>query len=204
MVPTFLIESNVPTIAAVKPYTPLELEGRDLYIKEGCVGCHSQTVRPFRSETTRYCEYSEAGEFVYDHPFLWGSKRTGPDLSREGTLKLYKQDSWHYYHFIKPSEMTSGSIMPSYAWLTTNELDVSKTGTKIKAMRTLGVPYPEGYENQALADLEAQAQGIADNLNNEGVRTKEGEKVPSNTEVIALIAYLQRLGTDITKTETAK
>jgi len=100
--------------------------------------------------------------------------------------------------------MTSGSIMPSYAWLTTNELDVSKTGTKIKAMRTLGVPYPEGYENQALADLEAQAQGIADNLNNEGVRTKEGEKVPSNTEVIALIAYLQRLGTDITKTETAK
>jgi len=204
MVPTFLIESNVPTIAAVKPYTPLELEGRDLYIKEGCVGCHSQTVRPFRSETMRYGEYSKAGEFVYDHPFLWGSKRTGPDLSREGTLKLYKQDSWHYYHFIKPSEMTSGSIMPSYAWLTTNELDVSKTGTKIKAMRTLGVPYPEGYENQALADLEAQAQGIADNLNNEGVRTKEGEKVPSNTEVIALIAYLQRLGTDITKTETAK
>jgi len=203
MVPTFLIDSNVPTIAAVKPYTPLELEGRDLYIKEGCVGCHSQTVRPFRSETERYGEYSKAGEFVYDHPFLWGSKRTGPDLAREGTLKLYKQDSWHYYHFIKPSEMTQGSIMPSYAWLTRNELNTSQTASKIKAMRTLGVPYPEGYENDALGDLQAQAQKIADNLNNEGVRLDDGSKVPSNTEVIALIAYLQRLGTDITKTETA-
>jgi len=203
MVPTFLIDSNVPTIAAVKPYSPLELEGRDIYIKEGCVGCHSQTVRPFRSETERYGEYSKAGEFVYDHPFLWGSKRTGPDLAREGTLKLYKQDSWHYYHFVKPSDMTQGSIMPSYAWLTTNELDISKTESKIKAMRTLGVPYPEGYENEAVAVLKAQAQKIADNLNNEGVRLDDGSKVPSNTEVIALIAYLQRLGTDITKTPTA-
>ncbi len=203
MVPTFLIESNVPTIAAVKPYSPLELEGRDIYIKEGCVGCHSQMVRPFRSETERYGEYSKAGEFVYDHPFLWGSKRTGPDLAREGTLKLFKQDSWHYYHLVKPSEMTQGSIMPSYAWLTTNELNTSKTASKIKAMRTLGVPYPEGYENQALELLQEQAQKIADNLNNEGVRLEDGAKVPSNTEVIALIAYLQRLGTDITKSETA-
>ena len=203
MVPTFLIESNVPTIAAVKPYSPLELEGRDIYIKEGCVGCHSQMVRPFRSETERYGEYSKAGEFVYDHPFLWGSKRTGPDLAREGTLKLFKQDSWHYYHLVKPSEMTQGSIMPAYAWLTKNELNTSKTASKIKAMRTLGVPYPEGYENQALELLQEQAQKIADNLNNEGVRLEDGSKVPSNTEVIALIAYLQRLGTDITKSETA-
>lgn len=203
MVPTFLIESNVPTIAAVKPYSPLELEGRDIYIKEGCVGCHSQMVRPFRSETERYGEYSKAGEFVYDHPFLWGSKRTGPDLAREGTLKLFKQDSWHYYHLVKPSEMTQGSIMPAYAWLTTNELNTSKTASKIKAMRTLGVPYPEGYENQALELLQEQAQKISDNLNNEGVRLEDGSKVPSNTEVIALIAYLQRLGTDITKSETA-
>ena len=203
MVPTFLIESNVPTIAAVKPYSPLELEGRDIYIKEGCVGCHSQMVRPFRSETERYGEYSKAGEFVYDHPFLWGSKRTGPDLAREGTLKLFKQDSWHYYHLVKPSEMTQGSIMPAYAWLTKNELNTSKTASKIKAMRTLGVPYPEGYENQALELLQEQAQKIADNLNNEGVRLEDGAKVPSNIEVIALIAYLQRLGTDITKSETA-
>lgn len=204
MVPTFLIKENVPTIEAVKPYTPLELEGRDLYIKEGCVNCHSQTVRPFRSETERYGEYSKAGEFVYDHPFLWGSKRTGPDLAREGSTKLYKQDSWHYYHFIKPSEMTQGSIMPSYAWLTKNELNTSLTVGKIKAMQKLGVPYPEGYENQAIDDLKKQAQKIADNLHNEGVRNEDGSKVSANTEVIALIAYLQRLGTDVTKSNTSK
>ncbi|MDX5319490.1 MAG: cytochrome-c oxidase, cbb3-type subunit II, partial [Bacteroidota bacterium] len=203
MVPTFLIESNVPTIAAVKPYTPLELEGRDLYIKEGCVGCHSQMVRPFRSETERYGEYSKAGEFVYDHPFLWGSKRTGPDLAREGTSKLFKQDSWHYYHLVKPEEMTQGSIMPPYPWLASNELNTSSTADKINAMRTLGVPYPEGYENQALKDLQAQAQKIADNLDKEGVRLEDGSKVAANTEIVALIAYLQRLGTDITKSETA-
>ncbi|MHB1277281.1 MAG: cytochrome-c oxidase, cbb3-type subunit I, partial [Bacteroidia bacterium] len=201
MIPTFVIKSNVPTIAAVKPYTPLELEGRDLYIKEGCVSCHSQTVRPFRSETLRYGEYSKAGEFVYDHPFLWGSKRTGPDLSREGTAKLFKQDSWHYYHFIKPSDMTQGSIMPPYPWLTTNELNTSQTVSKIKAMRTLGVPYPQGYENQALTDLKKQAEKIAANLKKEGVRNKDKSEVSPNVQVIALIAYLQRLGTDISKTE---
>lgn len=201
MVPTFLIKSNVPTIAAVKPYTPLELEGRDLYIKEGCVGCHSQTVRPFRSETERYGEYSKAGEFVYDHPFLWGSKRTGPDLAREGTAKLFKQDSWHYYHLVKPSEMTQGSIMPPYPWLTRNELNTSQTVSKIRAMRTLGVPYPKDYENQALSDLKKQAEKIAANLKKEGVRNDDKSEVSPNMEVIALIAYLQRLGTDITKSE---
>ncbi|HCS19002.1 MAG TPA: cytochrome C oxidase Cbb3 [Bacteroidetes bacterium] len=202
MVPTFLIKSNVPTIAAVKPYTPLELEGRDLYIKEGCVGCHSQTVRPFRSETERYGEYSKAGEFVYDHPFLWGSKRTGPDLAREGTAKLFKQDSWHYYHLVKPSEMTQGSIMPPYPWLTTNTLNTSQTVSKIKAMRTLGVPYPKDYEKQALSDLKKQAEKIAANLKKEGVRNKDKSEVSPDVEVIALIAYLQRLGTDISKSET--
>lgn len=204
MVPTFLIKSNVPTIAAVKPYTPLELEGRDLYIREGCVGCHSQTVRPFRSETERYGEYSKAGEFVYDHPFLWGSKRTGPDLAREGASKLFKPDSWHFSHLVKPGQVTQGSIMPPYPWLATDVLNTSQTASKIKAMRTLGVPYPEGYENQALADLKKQAEKIAANLKKEGARHDDEQKseIASNVEIIALIAYLQRLGTDITKTET--
>ena len=203
LIPTFLIKSNVPTIAAVQPYSPLELEGRDIYIREGCVNCHSQMVRPFRSETERYGEYSKAGEFVYDHPFLWGSKRTGPDLAREGTSKLFKQDSWHYYHLVKPQEMTQGSIMPAYKWLTTTNLNTDKTQSKISAMRRLGVPYPEGYENQALDKLKEQAQKIANNLKDEGVREEDGSVVSPDREVIALIAYLQRLGTDITKSQTA-
>lgn len=187
-VPTALIESNVPTIAAVKPYTPLELEGRDIYIKEGCVGCHSQMVRPFRSETERYGEYSKAGEFVYDHPFLWGSKRTGPDLHRVG--KKYP-DSWHYNHMMDPTTMSPGSIMPPYPWLLENDYDKEMLPAKIKAMRTVGVPYPEGYENIAIADAEKQAAEIAKSLADAKIKTS------SDKEIIALIAYLQRLGTDI-------
>jgi cytochrome c oxidase cbb3-type subunit I/II len=194
MIPTFLIDSNVPTIASVKPYTPLELEGRDIYIREGCVGCHSQLVRPFRSETARYGEYSKSGEYVYDHPFLWGSKRTGPDLQRVG--KKYP-DSWHYHHMYDPASMAPGSIMPSYTWLHENTLDISLTESKIAAMRTLGVPYPEGFEAVAVQDLQKQAQAIADNLKTEGVNAA------SDTEIIAMIAYLQRLGTDIKLKNTA-
>jgi cytochrome c oxidase cbb3-type subunit I/II len=194
MIPTFLIDSNVPTIASVKPYTPLELEGRDIYIREGCVGCHSQLVRPFRSETARYGEYSKSGEYVYDHPFLWGSKRTGPDLQRVG--KKYP-DSWHYHHMYDPASMAPGSIMPSYIWLHENTLDISLTESKIAAMRTLGVPYPEGFEAIAVQDLQKQAQAIAENLKTEGVNAA------SDTEIIAMIAYLQRLGTDIKLKNTA-
>ncbi|MEM8890752.1 MAG: cytochrome-c oxidase, cbb3-type subunit I, partial [Bacteroidota bacterium] len=149
MVPTFMVQSNVPTIASVQPYTPLELEGRDLYIREGCYTCHSQMVRPFRSESERYGEYSKAGEFVYDHPFQWGSKRTGPDLAREGTPKLKKSDAWHYQHMLDPRSTSAGSIMPSYEWLIENRLDLSMTADKIEAMQTLGVPYPEGYAAKA-------------------------------------------------------
>ncbi|MFN6944210.1 MAG: cytochrome-c oxidase, cbb3-type subunit I [Cytophagaceae bacterium] len=188
MVPTFLVKSNVPTIASVMPYTSLELEGRDLYIKEGCNNCHSQMVRPFRSETERYGEYSKAGEFVYDHPFLWGSKRTGPDLHRIGGKY---PDSWHYTHMIDPESMSANTIMPAYPWMATNVLDTSSTAVKIKAMRTLGVPYPEGYENIAVAELQKQADKIAAGLNEKGFR------VTSDKEIIALIAYLQRLGIDI-------
>jgi cytochrome c oxidase cbb3-type subunit I/II len=188
MVPTFLIKSNVPTIAAVKPYTPLELHGRDLYVKEGCVGCHSQMVRPFRSETERYGEYSKAGEFVYDHPFLWGSKRTGPDLHRVG--QKYP-DSWHYHHMVDPTSMSPGSIMPAYPWLLEKSYDKSLTPGMIAVMRQLGVPYEEGYEDQANRDLDGQAEQIVKRLKEAGVQTTKDK------EIVAMIAYLQRLGTDI-------
>jgi cytochrome c oxidase cbb3-type subunit I/II len=187
-VPTFLIKSNIPTIASVRPYTPLELQGRDIYIREGCNNCHSQLVRPFRSETERYGEYSKAGEFVYDHPFLWGSKRTGPDLHRVGGKY---PNLWHYLHMENPRSMSPGSIMPSYPWLLTNDLDISNTSTKINVMRSIGVPYPEGYENVANDDLTKQAEQIALDLQ------KNGAPAEPNKEIIALIAYLQRLGTDI-------
>lgn len=193
-VPAFLIKSNIPTIASVKPYTPLELEGRDLYIKEGCVSCHSQLVRPFRSETERYGEYSKAGEYVYDHPFLWGSKRTGPDLHRVG--KKYP-NLWHYLHMENPEQMSPGSIMPSYPWLLTDDLDDSYIESKITTLKKLGVPYPEGFENIAKEDLRRQAEEIALDLQQNGVPAE------SQKEIIALIAYLQRLGTDIKVKETA-
>jgi len=188
MMPTFTIKSNIPTIASVKPYSPLELQGRDVYIREGCVNCHSQMIRPFRSETERYGEYSKAGEFVYDHPFLWGSKRTGPDLQRVGGKY---SDSWHYNHLLDPQTMSPGSIMPPYEWLITQKLDTTTTIAKINAMRTLGVPYEPGYEHQANKDLDKQARDIAADLN------KNNVKVKSDKEIIAIIAYLQRLGMDI-------
>jgi cytochrome c oxidase cbb3-type subunit I/II len=188
MMPTFTVKSNIPTISSVKPYTPLELQGRDVYIREGCVNCHSQMIRPFRSETERYGEYSKAGEFVYDHPFLWGSKRTGPDLQREGGKY---GNAWHYNHLFDPQTMSPGSIMPPYEWLISQKLDTTTTRSKISAMRTLGVPYAVGYENRANAVLDEQAKLIAADLNQNNI------KVKSDKEIIAIIAYLQRLGTDI-------
>ncbi len=193
LVPTFLVKSNIPTISSVQPYTPLELQGRDIYTREGCYTCHSQMIRPFRSETERYGEYSKAGEFVYDHPFQWGSKRTGPDLAREGAGNLKKSNTWHYNHLEEPGAISTGSVMPSYSFLIDDNLDTASTPLKINAMRTLGVPYEAGYATKANADLMAQAKLISDDLQ------KEGIKVAPNKEIIALIAYLQRLGTDITK-----
>lgn len=197
LVPTFMIKSNVPTISSVKPYTPLELQGRDIYVREGCYVCHSQMIRPFRSETERYGEYSKAGEFVYDKPFQWGSKRTGPDLAREGTGNLKKSDGWHFRHFREPASISEGSIMPTYPFLMDQKIDTGSTAAKINAMRKLGVPYEKGYENYANADLMTQANGIRINLKTEGIQ------IPSDREVIALIAYLQRLGKDISKNKTA-
>ncbi|MBE2229596.1 MAG: cytochrome-c oxidase, cbb3-type subunit I [Chitinophagaceae bacterium] len=188
MIPTFLVKSNVPTIASVKPYTPLELQGRDLYVKEGCYTCHSQMIRPFRDEVARYGEYSKAGEFVYDHPFQWGSKRTGPDLARIGGKY---PDSWHYNHMYDPRSMSPGSVMPPYPWLLDKAIDTSNTAAKIRAMQTLGVPYPEGYDQQANRDLMKQAETIAANLKKDKIETAP------NAQIVALIAYLQRVGTDI-------
>jgi len=188
MIPTFLIKSNIPTISSVQPYTPLELHGRDIYIREGCNTCHSQMIRPFRDEVKRYGEYSKAGEFVYDHPFLWGSKRTGPDLARVGGKY---PDSWHYNHMFDPRSTSPGSIMPKYPWLLDKSIDTTTTASIIKTMRKLGVPYEEGYEYKANQDLMRQATVIQSNLKMSELETHK------TAEIVALIAYLQRLGTDI-------
>jgi len=188
LIPTFLVATNIPTIASVKPYTPLELEGRDIYVREGCYTCHSQMIRPFRSETERYGEYSKAGEFVYDHPFQWGSKRTGPDLHRVGGKF---PNFWHFMHMDDPRSVSPGSIMPAYPWLFTQDFDTAIIARKIRAMQTLGVPYPKEYDRQALTDMKAQAEGIAADLQ------KQNAPADPSKEIIALIAYLQRLGTDI-------
>tara|TARA_R110000850_G_scaffold30630_2_gene84224 strand:- start:73176 stop:75386 length:2211 start_codon:yes stop_codon:yes gene_type:complete len=207
IVPTLVVKSNIPTITSVHPYTPLELEGRDLYIREGCVGCHSQMVRPFRSETERYGEYAKAGEFVYDHPFLWGSKRTGPDLLRVGGKY---SDNWHFNHFYDPQSTSPGSIMPSYKWLINSELDKSKTERKMEVMVQLGTPYSEEDIARAQEWMTEQGAGIEERLyaDPEFVKVYEAEKEYArqngleftemrNREVVAMIAYLQRLGTDI-------
>lgn len=188
MIPTFTISSNVPKIASVQPYTALELQGRDLYIREGCVNCHSQTVRPFRSETARYGEYSKAGEFVYDMPFLWGSKRTGPDLHRLGGKYPNK---WHFDHLLDPTITSPGSIMPAYPWLIEQTLDNNLLDKKMNAMRVLGVPYSEEEIQNAFTDLRKQADEITTDLAANQV------EIRSDSEIIAMIAYLQRLGKDI-------
>ena len=188
--PMVMRESSVPKIEWGKPYTPLELAGRDIYIREGCVSCHSQMVRPFRSETERYGDYSKSGEFIYDRPFLWGSKRTGPDLHRLGNKY---PDSWHYNHMLDPRSMSPGSIMPPYPWLITRDLKTDDMAKKIEVLRMLGTPYPEGFAEEAVADLEEQAKEVAANLRGDGIE-QEGLE---NKEITALIAYLQRLGTDI-------
>ena len=195
IVPLLVVKSNIPTITSVKPYTPLELEGRDIYIREGCNNCHSQMIRPFRSEVERYGEYSKAGEFVYDHPFLWGSKRTGPDLQRIGGKY---NDNWHFNHLLDPRSTSPGSIMPSYPWLIKDNLDISHTVAKMNAMVKLGVPYTQFQIDKALYLLKNQALKIEDNLEQAPEFKKDyGKSDIQDKEIVALIAYLQRLGTDI-------
>jgi cytochrome c oxidase cbb3-type subunit I/II len=188
LLPTFLIKSNVPTIATVKPYTPLELAGRDLYIREGCYNCHSQMVRPLRFETERYGEYSKPGESVYDHPFLFGSRRIGPDLAREGGLK---SNLWHLRHFENPREINPRSVMPAYPHLSRRELDFAQIQKRVDVMTMLGVPYGDAV-NTAPELARQQAATIAADLASTG-----GRSGLESTEVVALIAYMQRLGRDI-------
>jgi cytochrome c oxidase cbb3-type subunit I/II len=195
IVPMFLIKENIPTISSVKPYTPLEVMGRDIYIREGCVSCHSQMIRPFRSETERYGEYSKVGEFIYDHPFLWGSKRTGPDLHRVGGKY---PDAWHYNHMENPRNTSPGSIMPAYPWLLTQTIDTNALPGRMKALRKVGVPYPIGYENgEAQKDMAAQETKIMMGLSVGSITNSAPDR-----EIVALIAYLQRLGTDIRAVST--
>ena len=170
IVPLYFMKDTTQPVAGLKPYTALQLEGRDIYIREACNACHSQMIRPFRAETERYGHYSVAGEFVYDHPFLWGSKRTGPDLARVGGRY---SDDWHEAHLTNPRDVVPESNMPSFPWLAENIMTGEITPDKMKALRTLGVPYTD-----------ADISGAAD-------------AVKGKTEMSALIAYLQHLGTAI-------
>jgi len=170
IVPLFFLKETTEPVKGLKPYTALQLEGRDVYIREGCYLCHSQMIRPFRAETERYGHYSVAGEFVYDHPFQWGSKRTGPDLARVGGRY---SDDWHRVHLINPRLVVPESNMPGFPWLEENVLDETMTPAKLKAMKTLGVPYTD-------ADIAGAS-----------------EAVKGKNEMDALIAYLQVLGTSI-------
>jgi cytochrome c oxidase cbb3-type subunit 2 len=168
IVPLFFQKSTTQPVSGLKPYTPLQLTGRDIYIREGCYNCHSQMVRPFRAETERYGHYSVAGEFVYEHPFLWGSKRTGPDLARVGGRY---SDEWHRVHLINPRDLVPESNMPAYSWLANAPADVVDLPAKMRVLRTLGVPYTD-------ADI-----------------AKSAEDVKGKSELDALVAYLQSLGT---------
>jgi len=190
IIPTFLIRSNVPSIASVQPYTPLELAGRDIYIAEGCYNCHSQMVRPMRAETERYGEYSKPGEFIYDRPFQWGSRRIGPDLHRVGGK--FSHD-WHVRHFENPRQITQGSIMPRYDWLLEDEIDFEAVQRRVDVMAMRGGPYGEPV-NRAPEMARTQADEIASELVEQG-----GYEGMADKKVIALVAYLQRLGTDIAK-----
>ncbi|WP_117883190.1 cytochrome-c oxidase, cbb3-type subunit I [Aureibaculum luteum] len=202
IIPLLTIDENIPKITSVKPYTPLELEGRDIYIREGCNNCHSQMIRPFRSEVERYGEYSKAGEFVYDFPFLWGSKRTGPDVHRIGGKY---NNNWHFNHMLDPRSTSPGSIMPRYSWMYTDDLNTSNTQGKMEAMVKLGVPYSQSEVDKGLFLLRNQAEEIEKSLRQDPEYVKNyGESNMQDKEIIAVIAYLQRLGTDIKKGETAE
>jgi cytochrome c oxidase cbb3-type subunit I/II len=195
VVPLFLRSGDVPSIATVKPYTPLELYGRDLYVREGCYNCHSQMIRPFVDEVVRYGEYSRPGEFVYDHPFQWGSRRIGPDLQREGGKR---SSLWHVRHLDDPRATSPGSIMPSYPHLATDEIDWGSIDGKLSAMHTLGVPYDAQTLGHGADLARAQAKALADEIAAQG-----GPTDLANKDVVALIAYLQRLGVDYGKATAA-
>ncbi len=196
IIPTFVIKSNVKTIATVEPYTPLELAGRDIYVSNGCYNCHSQMIRPLFAETERYGEYSHGGEFVYDHPFQWGSRRIGPDIARVGGKY---SNGWQIRHLIAPRSLTQGSIMPNYPFLAETELDFAGIPAKLRAMRMVGVP----YSDEEVANAEQLAREQASAMLQEIITQDGAESVDPHWEtsqVMALVAYLQRLGTDLYRT----
>jgi len=196
IVPMFSIRSDIPRIASVTPYTPLELVGRDIYISEGCVNCHSQMIRPLVAETERYGEYSKPGESVYDHPFLWGSRRIGPDLAREGVRN--PSALWHLRHFNNPLDTSPGSIMPAYPHLLEKPLDYGQATRAVAAMRRLGIDYGEMGPDEAADQARAQSERVMAGLIQEN-GTAEGVELFRDTQVMAVIAYMQRLGVDIGK-----
>lgn len=187
--PLALVQSNTPRISTVLPFTPLELEGRDIYIREGCNNCHSQMVRPFPSEIERYGEYSKPGETIYEHPFLWGSKRTGPDLARVGGKY---PDLWHVRHMENPRSTSPRSIMPNYDWMLRKNIDLSDLSTKLARLKLIGVPYSEEEVTNAEGIARRQAEEIAASVAAQG-----GPQGLADKEIVAMVAYLQRLGQDI-------
>ena len=191
LIPPYFLQGSIEPIEGVTPYTALELEGRDIYVREGCINCHSQMIRPFKTETDRYGPFSLAGEGVYDRPFLYGSRRTGPDLARVGGKY---PDSWHWLHLRNPRQIEPRSHMPAYAFLGDQALDLSQTERKLSVLRWLGHPYSDAQVAGAVGDAEAQAARIAASLQKDGVAL---EGVQARSDAIALIAYLQRLGSDL-------
>lgn len=171
----------------VTPYTPLEVAGRDIYVREGCYNCHSQMVRPFRAETLRYGEWSRAGEYQYDRPFQLGSRRIGPDLHRQGGKY---PDAWHFEHMKDPRSTSPGSIMPTYPWLYDAKVDPEDLQASVSTLQKLGVPYSDAEVQGAVASAQKQGAEIVDRLSQGGIHTS------ADTEIVALIAYLQRLGVD--------
>lgn len=195
--PLFLIDKTVEKVEGVRPYTPLEQRGRDIYMREGCYTCHSQMIRPFRAETLRYGDYSKAGEFVYDHPFQWGSRRIGPDLAREGGRQSH---DWQVRHLENPRQLIQDSIMPAYPHLLKDPLDFDAIQGRVDAMAMLGVPYGELVQKgRAVEAAKKQAQELA-----EALKAQSGYEGMGDKKVIALVAYLQRLGTDISKPPPAE
>ncbi|HEX5064578.1 MAG TPA: cytochrome-c oxidase, cbb3-type subunit II [Myxococcota bacterium] len=188
LVPPLMLQGTIAPLPGLRPYSALELEGRDIYIREGCNTCHSQQVRPLRTETARYGPYSLAGEGTYDRPFLWGSRRTGPDLARVGGKY---PDSWHWLHLRDPRAIEARSNMPAFAFLSERALDTSLTQRKLRALATLGHPYTEAEIEHAAADAQARAAEIAESLRRDGVALDD---IGARSEAIALIAYLQSLG----------
>lgn len=187
IVPMFSTRTGPETLAGVTPYSPLEVAGRDIYIREGCYTCHTQMIRPLRAEVLRYGEWTRAGEYAYDHPFLLGSRRAGPDLQRVGGKY---PDAWHFEHMRDPRSTSPGSIMPGYSWLYDRRYDAADIQASLRALRRVGVPYGEADIATAPAAIQQQAEGIVARLGQSGITTT------TDREIVALIAYLQRLGKD--------